>query len=95
MPSQAAEAGATEEAGTDNQSTVELGKKQQGEALERQISPKGEPTPLDLPPEAQKAAEDAKSGAALEGEESGEAGQGEPGTLDTSTSVEVGLPGNL
>ena len=67
---------------------MELGKEQQDEALQRQVSPKGDPTPLELPPEAEKAAQDAKE-AALEGEVSGEAGQGEPGTADTSNSVQV------
>lgn len=46
-----------------------LGKGQQDEALQRQINPKGEPTPVDLPPEAKKAAETPpEEGAPLEGE---------------------------
>ena len=50
-------------AATDNQSTVELGTEEKENALQRQVNPKGEPTPLELPPEAQKAAEDAKQAA--------------------------------
>ena len=89
IPAPTAEAPADDPAATDNQATVELGKGEQDDALQRQYNPKGDPTPMELPPEAQKAKEDADQ-AALEGEESGEAGQGEPGTADTSNSVEVG-----
>ena len=89
IPAPTAEAPADDPAATDNQATVELGKGEQDDALQRQYNPKGDPTPMELPPEAQKAKEDADQ-AALEGEESGEAGQGEPSTADTSNSVEVG-----
>ena len=58
-----AEAPADDPAATDNQSTVELGTEEKENALQRQVSPKGDPTPLELPPEAQKAAEDAKQAA--------------------------------
>lgn len=89
IPAPTAEAPADDPAATDNQATVELGQGEQDDALQRQYNPKGDPTPMELPPEAQKAKEDADQ-AALEGEESGEAGQGEPGTADTTNSVQVG-----
>lgn len=70
-------------ANNQNQASVNLESSAEKEALERQINPKGEPTPMQLPPEAQKAAD--APPADLEGDESpsGTAGQ---------TTVEVAPP---
>ena len=55
--------------------------------MERQINPKGSPTPVDLPPEAQKAADEAGvDEAALEGDDS------PGGTADQSTPQEITAP---
>ena len=81
----AAEASANNE----NQANVQLESNEEQDALERQINPKKSPTPLELPPEAQKAADESSAGvdeAAMEGDDS--AG----GTADQSNTVEVTAP---
>lgn len=62
--------------------------KAEKEALERQINPKGGPTPVDLPPEVQKAADESSQAddAAMEGDDT------PSGTVDLSTPAEVTAP---
>ncbi|KAL3150404.1 hypothetical protein ABBQ32_000242 [Trebouxia sp. C0010 RCD-2024] len=70
-----------------NQASVHLHSDAQKEALDRQINPRGEPTPMELPPQAQQAA-DAPSAdeAAMEGDDS------PSGTADHSSTKEVTAP---
>ena len=73
-------------ANSENQATVQVETNEKG-ALDRQINPKGSPTPMELPPEAQKAADESGvDEAAMEGDDS--AG----GTADQSNAVEVTVP---
>lgn len=70
-----------------NQASVHLHSDAQKEALDRQINPRGDPTPMELPPQAQQEA-DAPSAdeAALEGDDS------PSGTADHSSTKEVTAP---
>ena len=72
---------------SENQTNVHLETNEEKGALDRQINPKGSPTPMELPPQAQKAADESGvDEAAMEGDDS--AG----GTADQSNAVEVTLP---
>jgi len=74
-------------ANSENQATVQIETNEEKGALDRQINPKGSPTPMELPPEAQKAADESGvDEAAMEGDDS--AG----GTADQSNAVEVTVP---
>lgn len=71
----------------ENQAEVHLETSEEKDALERQINPKGSPTPIELPAEAQRAADESNADeAAMEGDDS--AG----GTADQSNTVEVIAP---
>ena len=71
---------------TENQTEAKLDSSAQKEALERQVNPKGDSTPLELPKEAQKAAEESKiDESALEGDDSA-------GGTEDQSAVEVTAP---
>ncbi|KAA6423398.1 MAG: elongation factor Ts, partial [Trebouxia sp. A1-2] len=76
-------------ANSENQATVQTETNEEKAALDRQINPKGSPTPMELPPEAQKAADESGvDEAAMEGDDSS------GGTADQSNAVEVTVPQN-
>ncbi|DBA78976.1 hypothetical protein WJX77_000488 [Trebouxia sp. C0004] len=76
-------------ANSENQANVQVETNEEKGALDRQINPKGSPTPMELPPEAQKAADESGvDEAAMEGDDS--AG----GTADQSNAAEVTVPKN-
>ena len=80
-------------ANNENQAEVQLESSDEKGALERQINPKGDPTPMELPPEAQKAADEAGlDDAAMEGDETPLEGDSAAGTADQSNTVEVTAP---
>ena len=70
-------------ANNQNQASVNLESSAEKGALDRQINPKGDPTPMQLPPEAQKAAD--APPADLEGDDS-------PSDTAAQTTVEVTPP---
>ena len=70
-------------ANNQNQASVNLGSSAEKGALDRQINPKGDPTPMQLPPEAQKAAD--APPADSEGDDS-------PSGAAVPTTVEVAPP---
>ena len=80
-------------ANNENQAEVQLESSDEKGALERQINPKGDPTPMELPPEAQKAADEVGlDDAAMEGDETPLEGDSAAGTADQSNTVEVTAP---
>lgn len=73
-------------ANNENQANVNLETESEKGALDRQINPKGDPTPMELPPEAQKAADESGlDESAMEGDDSA-------GGTEDQSAVEVTAP---